>query len=86
MRNKASVLTVRVPSHLKHKIEKVAGKQGVSINQFALYAFTKEVKEMETFDYLSKRWKNKSRSMILKNFDRAMENVGSKKSPAWDKL
>ncbi|MCR1795929.1 type II toxin-antitoxin system HicB family antitoxin, partial [Leptospira sp. id769339] len=38
MKTKASVLTIRIPSELKHKIERVAEEQGVSINQLALYA------------------------------------------------
>jgi hypothetical protein len=35
MKAKASVLTIRVPVELKHKIEKIADKQGLSINQLA---------------------------------------------------
>lgn len=42
---------MRVPEDLKKRIEKIAHSQGVSINQFALYAFTKELSELETNDY-----------------------------------
>jgi predicted HicB family RNase H-like nuclease len=38
---KASVLTIRVPSDLKHRIEEVADQQGVSINQLAMYMFAR---------------------------------------------
>jgi len=41
---KKNVLTIRVPEDLKVRIEKYSAMQGVSINQFALYAFTKELK------------------------------------------
>jgi hypothetical protein len=86
MKTKASVLTLRVPMELKHKIEKMADKQGLSINQLALYAFTKEVKEMETFDYLSKYWKNKSKKIILNDFDEVLSRVKDGSTPSWDKI
>ena len=44
---KASVLTIRVPADLKHRIALVAKEQGVSINQLAMYMFTKEVEDLE---------------------------------------
>ena len=65
MKTKASVLTLRIPNELKHKIEKMADKQGLSINQLALYAFTKEIQEMETSKYLSKFWNKTSKKEIL---------------------
>jgi predicted HicB family RNase H-like nuclease len=43
-----STLTIRVPEELKDRIETLAAQQGVSINQFAMYAFTKEIGELET--------------------------------------
>lgn len=59
MKAESSVLTIRLPKELKHKIERVADEQGVSINQLALYAFTKEIKEMETSSYFRNRLKLK---------------------------
>ena len=41
MGNNTHTLTIRVPEVLKNRIERVSAMQGVSINQFALYAFTK---------------------------------------------
>ena len=66
MSNGTSVLTLRIPFELKHKIELMAEKQGVSINQLAMYAFTKEMMEMETSSYLSKYWNKKSKKEILR--------------------
>jgi hypothetical protein len=68
MKAKASVLTLRIPNELKHKIEKVADQQGVSINQLAMYAFTKEIQEMETYNQFSKYWKNKSKKDLFSDF------------------
>ena len=43
MATKRNTLTIRVPEDLERRLEKVAALQGVSVNQFALYAFTKEM-------------------------------------------
>ena len=86
MKTNASVLTIRVPNELKHKIEKMADKQGLSINQLALYAFTKEIQEMETSNYLSKYWNKKSKKEILNDFDSVMSKVKKENVPEWDKI
>jgi FAD synthase len=86
MKAKASVLTIRVPKELKHKIEQVADEQGVSINQLALYAFTKEIKELETSTFFINYTKSKSKNEILTGFDNVMKKVKKEKVPNWDKL
>ncbi len=86
MKTKASVLTIRVPSELKDRMERVADEQGISMNQLALYAFTKELAEMETSEYFQKYWKNYKKDEILKDFDAVMKKVKSTKVPNWDKL
>ena len=84
MKNKASVLTIRIPKELKHKIEVIADEQGVSINQLALYAFTKEVKELETYDYFFKKWGDKSKKKIISDFDDVLNKVKGNDTPDWD--
>ncbi len=86
MKTKASVLTLRVPYELKHKIERIAEEQGISINQLALYAFAKELAEMETTEYFMKYWKNYKKENIIHDFDRVIKKVKRNKVPAWDKL
>jgi hypothetical protein len=86
MKTKASVLTLRIPNELKHKIEKMADKQGLSINQLALYAFTKEIQEMETSNYLSNFWNKKNKKEILNDFDEIMVKVKKSNVPEWDKI
>jgi len=86
MKAKSSVLTIRVPKELKHKIERVADEQGVSINQLALYAFTKEIKELETSSYFNSLLKSKSKKELFDDFDTVMEKVKSTKVPKWDML
>ncbi|MBM9500786.1 toxin-antitoxin system HicB family antitoxin [Leptospira sp. 201903071] len=87
MKTKASVLTIRIPSELKHKIEKVAEEQGVSINQLALYAFTKEIQDLETSQYFEKYYKGKTKKQIFSDFRSVLTAINSDgKVPAWDKL
>ncbi len=86
MKAKASVLTIRVPKELKHKIEQVADEQGVSINQLALYAFTKEIKELETSSFFLDYTKSKSKNEILSGFDEVMKKVKKGNVPNWDKI
>ncbi|EKR89670.1 ribbon-helix-helix protein, CopG family [Leptospira santarosai str. CBC379] len=87
MKTKASVLTIRIPSELKHKIEKVAEEQGVSINQLALYAFTKEIQDLETSQYFEKYYKGKTKKQIFSDFRNILSEINiNGKIPVWDKL
>ena len=87
MKNKASVLTIRIPSELKHKIERIADEQGVSINQLALYAFTKEVQELETSSFFGDQYSGKTKKEVFDNFHNVLNKVKVRKSvPDWDKM
>lgn len=87
MKVNPSSLTIRIPIELKEKIQNLANNQGVSLNQFALYTFTKEVVAMETNNFFRKRIENKK--TILEKFDIFNENRKTKTKkvlPVWDKL
>ncbi len=86
MKNKQSTLIIRLPNELKHKVELMAEEQGVSLNQFALYAFTKEVIQTETQSYFQNIWKSKTKKEILGNFDEVLKKIGKRNIPDWDKL
>lgn len=75
---KRSVLTIRVPEDLKIRLEKLADSQGVSLNQLALYAFSKEASQMESQMFLSSRLGNRSRNEVLRNFDSVMSKVSNR--------
>ena len=86
---KTSVLTIRVPHHLKTRIEFAAEQQGVSINQFALYAFTKQLSELEDSEYYQQFIRNKTRQDLLAGFDAAMNKVQYRlpsEEDGWDTL
>lgn len=83
MKNKSSSLIIRVPHELKEKIEFAAKEQGISMNQFAMYIFTKEVTRLEIEKHESKEWQNilnkyvkgKSKEELKKDFMEVMNKV-----------
>ncbi len=83
---KSNVLTIRVPSDLKHRIALVAEEQGVSINQLAMYMFTKEIGNLEASKNISKYWKDYSVKQIMTDFDEVMKKVQKRPVPDWDKI
>lgn len=83
---KKNTLTIRVPEELKERIEKYSAMQGVSINQFALYAFTKEIGELETNRYFSTRLKESNKRDIFSGFDAVMNQVPQREVPDWDRV
>jgi len=82
---KKNILTIRVPEDLKARIEKYSAMQGVSINQFALYAFTKELGQLETSRYFTEILREKNTQEILAGFDAVMDKVPKRRVPDWDK-
>lgn len=53
--SKKNVLTIRIPEDLKDRLERTASSQGVSLNQFALYAFTRGLNDVETANFLNRK-------------------------------
>jgi hypothetical protein len=83
---KRSVLTIRVPADLKHRIAQVAEEQGVSINQLAMYIFAKEIGNLEAGLNIFKFWSGYSKEEIFSGFDETMAKVKNSPVPAWDRL
>ena len=82
-----NVLTIRVPKDLKDRIEKMAHEQGVSMNQFAIYAFTREISELEASSFFQSQYEGKKPKEILDDFDAVMNKIPKRKTrPAWDKI
>ncbi len=84
--SKRSVLTIRVPRRLKARIEKYSALEGVSINQFALYAFAEAIGELETNRYFRDRLRGKKKEELVAAFDAALAKVPDRKPPKWDQL
>lgn len=83
---KTNTMTIRVPEELKERIENTAILQGVSINQFALYAFTKELSELENSRYFKRYLKEKSKTDIIKGFDEVMARIKERPVEEWDRI
>jgi FAD synthase len=83
---KNNVMTIRVPQELKERIENVAILQGVSINQFAVYAFTKELAELENSRYFKNYLRGKKKEEIVQRFDEVMEKIQPRELEEWDQL
>lgn len=85
--NNNNVLTLRIPRDLKDSIEKAAEEQGVSMNQFAIYAFTREISELETRSFFQAQYADKTRKEIFKTFDDVMKKIPKKTiTPDWDQM
>jgi len=84
--SKTNTIIIRVPEDLKERIENTAILQGVSINQFALYAFTKELSELENSRYFRKYLKNKKKDEIINGFDTVMAKIKNRPLKTWDKV
>lgn len=82
--SKASVITLRVPHELKHRIVILANEQGVSINQFAMYALTDIVNQME-FNLITGRLVGKRREDVMKKGLAILDKVQDRPLPEWDK-
>jgi antitoxin component of RelBE/YafQ-DinJ toxin-antitoxin module len=84
--SKAQIITVRIPEDLKKRIERIAKKQGVSMNQFAMYALTKETGAMEANEWFKDYLQGKSKASVYENFDEALAAVHERSLPDWDKV
>ncbi len=51
--SKASVLKIRVPAKFKQRIVRIAEEQGVSVDQLAMYMFTKGLGNLEDGQHIS---------------------------------
>ena len=80
-----NTLTIRVPEELKDRIETIAAQQGVSINQFALYAFTKELGEIESGNSLRELRASIDKKQMFAKIDDLLGRVPSRPVEAWDR-
>lgn len=81
-----NTLTIRVPEELKNRIETLAAQQGISINQFALYAFTKEIGEIEAGEFFRNISNRVNKKEMFKRLDAILAKVPDHKPPDWDAI
>ena len=80
-----NTLTIRVPEELKDRIETLAAQQGVSINQFAMYAFTKEIGELETGQVFRNMRRGIEKKAMFSRLDSILAQVADRDVPDWDR-
>lgn len=80
-----NTLTIRVPEELKDRIETIAAQQGVSINQFALYAFTKELGEIESGNSLRELRASIDKKQMFAKIDDLLSKISARPVEAWDR-
>jgi predicted DNA-binding protein len=80
-----STLTIRVPEELKDRIETVAAQQGISTNQFALYAFAKEIGELESAQDFRNMRRGVNKKELFERIDAILGNVPDREVPEWDR-
>jgi len=80
-----NTLTIRVPEELKDRIETLAGQQGISINEFAMYAFAKEVQKLEAGTEIRKSLRGVDRKQLFRRIDEIMDCVPDRDVPEWDR-
>ncbi|TVQ95464.1 MAG: toxin-antitoxin system HicB family antitoxin [Spirochaetaceae bacterium] len=85
MTTKRNTLTIRVPEDLKERIEKLATLQGVSINQFALCAFTEEIADLEASAYFRSVLKGTDKRSMLTEMDRILASIPERANPERDR-
>ncbi len=83
---KENILTIQMPTDLKHRIALVAKEQGVSINQLVLYIFAKEIGTLEAGHKMSTYWKEYAQEDIVSGFDEVMATVQKRPVPDWDRM
>ncbi len=60
---------------------------GVSMNQFAIYAFAREIAEPETTAFFQNQYAGKNKREILEAFDAVMsKQIPDQTPPDWDQL
>ena len=81
-----NTLTIRVPEALKQRLETLAAQQGISVNQFATYALTREIGEWATGRVFRGLVKGVEKKSMFKELDEILANVPDREAPEWDRM
>lgn len=81
-----NTLTIRIPEELKERIETFATQQGVSINQFAIYALTKQIGDSAATHALRNFTRGVDKEALFKKVDEILANVPEGEVPEWDQM
>ena len=82
----ANAVLVRMPADLKRRLQALARRQGVSLNQLITYSLTRELTALEGLSYLEQRLEGKSPQKIRAAVDRVLRKVKGRDVPEWDRV
>ena len=84
---KTQVVTLRVPSELKNRLEQQAKFQGVSLNNLANYLLTTQLSQLETLASIEQRLRTKNLSNLKQKIALLLDKVPHNPNvPEWDQL
>ena len=82
---KTQIVTLRVPSELKTRLENEAKHQGVSLNNLANYFLTTQLSQLEALSAIDSRISTKNIKSLKSKVKNILDAVPSNKSvPEWD--
>ena len=83
--SKTQVVTLRVPSELKMRMEYEAKHQGVSMNNLANYFLTTQLSQIEALSKIEQRISQKNITELNSSVQKILSAVPKKKEiPEWD--
>ena len=84
---KTQIVTLRVPSELKNRLEQQAKLQGVSLNNLANYLLTTQLSQLETLAGIETRLRNQSVDTLKRKVAILLDKVPHRPDlPEWDWL
>ena len=84
--NSSQVVTLRMPSDLKRRLEREAKYQGVSINQLANYLVNSQLTYIESISILETRLNGKTLSQLKRKGKSILSKVKEREVPEFDKI
>ncbi len=82
--NNTQVLTLRMPTELKVRLEREAKHQGVSLNQLANYMLNIQITQLEMVSMLESRLNRKSISSLKRRVSGILQRVPNRAVQEWD--
>lgn len=84
---KTQVVTLRLPTELKARLDQQAKAQGVSVNNLANYLLTTQLSQLETLAAIERRLQKKSLPELKRNVEAILNKVPHKiPTHEWDRL
>jgi len=84
--NNTQVLTLRMPTELKVRLEREAKYQRVSLNQLANYMLNIQITQLEMISMLESRLSRKSISSLKRRVSSVLQRVPSREVQEWDRV